>query len=863
MKLLFIVADRRMPGLLVALMLATQLVGRALGDSIVLTETWQDKSYSPNTGSYISTDTGTLNASLTIPGLSAFSAADWSNLVVTISMYPYQQGSFFNSATMAEAPASGGSLTPTSATFYFQNTDTNDLSVNVEKLVFTRTGNVLTIADQTLNPSTYQPPMSLLAANYLDGTNQITDTQVYEVGLLDELSDGTDFEASVTRTLYIAGTDTITTNASGAEFNKISITGVADFTPPTLTAATPLASGTVSNALLNVQVEATDAYGVTNVEFYLNDQDYGPGIFESINKWAMNLALRPGTNLIQTVATDSNGNVSATNSLVMTYVNRQTNANLIAVSEHLQESLVTDNNGDSYLATQNVGVLNLALPVPGLQSLPAQTWSNLELTFSLGNFSFDQRLATANVLSPTNAAFYLNYNSETNGTGQLEDAATISISRAGNTLVLVSSMGNSTFPLFGQTNALLFNYVAANYEGQAGSLQDQPEFSLALQDPTNAISYLDINYVVYLTGKNTITTNSDGDQLNNILLSGSADFVPPTNRITAPMAGQLWSNAVFAVRGVAGDNVRVTNVVYSLNLAGWLPATSTNQWTNWTALVTLVPGTNTLAAYAVDENGNVSGTSTVNFMYVVRAPLSVTIVGLGGISPNYTNALLNVGQNYTLKAVPAAGFTFGDWIVSTNGLAGPAVSLTNLQFMMVSNLAVQANFMETSKPTLTIATPTANQHLTNALAAITGTAKDIWNLDGVWYQLNSGPWTQAATTNNWSNWNQTVPLAAGTNTVRAYAVNRGGNHSTTNSVSFVSGGAFKLQLAASGLQWSSANGFTLTLQVSTNLNGHLQYSTNLINWVTFTNFSGKLSSWVVHDPSATNSPNRFYRATIP
>ena len=59
----------------------------------------------------------------------------------------------------------------------------------------------------------------------------------------------------------------------------------------------------------------------------------------------MVLALRPGANLIQTTATDSSGNVSATNSLVMRYVNPQTNANLIAVSEHLLGSLITDNSG--------------------------------------------------------------------------------------------------------------------------------------------------------------------------------------------------------------------------------------------------------------------------------------------------------------------------------------------------------------------------------------------------------------------------------------------------------------------------------------------------------------------------------------
>ena len=227
MKLLLFEAWRQMPARLMVLMLAAQLVGRAAGDSIVLTEAWQDKSYSADTGSYISTDTGTLNASLTFPGLSAFSATDWSNLVVTISMSPYQQGSSFNWESMGDAPATGGSLTPTSATFFFQGDDTNGNSVNIEKIVFTRAGNVLTIADQSLNPAAYQPPMSLLAANYLDGTNKITDAQVYEVDLQDELSNGTNFEDSVVRTLYITGTDAITTNPLGAEFDKISITGVA------------------------------------------------------------------------------------------------------------------------------------------------------------------------------------------------------------------------------------------------------------------------------------------------------------------------------------------------------------------------------------------------------------------------------------------------------------------------------------------------------------------------------------------------------------------------------------------------------------------------------------------------------------
>ena len=101
-------------------------------------------------------------------------------------------------------------------------------------------------------------------------------------------------------------------------------------------------------------VEATDSYGVTNVEFYLNELDYGPGIFDGTNKWSMNLALLPGTNTVQTVATDANANVSPTNLLVMTYADPVTKPNSISFSEHLQDSL-TDGQGDSYVVRPGCG----------------------------------------------------------------------------------------------------------------------------------------------------------------------------------------------------------------------------------------------------------------------------------------------------------------------------------------------------------------------------------------------------------------------------------------------------------------------------------------------------------------------------
>jgi hypothetical protein len=158
--------------------------------------------------------------------------------------------------------------------------------------------------------------------------------------------------------------------------------------------------------------------------------------------------------------------------------------------------------------------------------------------------------------------------------------------------------------------------------------------------------------------------------------------------------------------------------------------------------------------------------------------------------------------------------------------------------------------------------------MTNALATVVGTAGDNWKVSAVWYQLtnkvlSSGTWNLATTANNYTNWSTIVTLAAGTNTVKAYAVDLGGNYSTTSSVSVLSSNTFKLQLNFALNQPLTSTGLNFTLQISSNLNGHLQVSTNLFNWATFTNFVGTNTTINFRDPAATNSKSRFYRAVIP
>jgi hypothetical protein len=129
--------------------------------------------------------------------------------------------------------------------------------------------------------------------------------------------------------------------------------------------------------------------------------------------------------------------------------------------------------------------------------------------------------------------------------------------------------------------------------------------------------------------------------------------------------------------------------------------------------------------------------------------------------------------------------------------------------------------------------------------------------------LNGGTWNQPATTNSWTNWMTTVELQDATNTIKAYAMDPSGNVSATSSVSFVSSNAFELQLVFTTGQPLATNGLNFALQVSPGINGHIEVSTDLVDWLTLTNFIGTNPMINLRDPAATNFNQRFYRAVTP
>jgi hypothetical protein len=289
------------------------------------------------------------------------------------------------------------------------------------------------------------------------------------------------------------------------------------------------------------------------------------------------------------------------------------------------------------------------------------------------------------------------------------------------------------------------------------------------------------NWLVQVNGSTTLTTNKAVPFLmasNTVLTATFADLAKPTLTITAPTINQRWSNEVFTVRGKVTDNNTNGTVWYQLNGGTW---TNASGWTNWSVVVSLIPGTNNIRAFAQDAAGNRSTTNSVNCIRVLTAPFCLSIIGNGKVTGATNNQPLELGKSYLLTTTPGTGWILTNWLVQVEG---NTVINTNkaAAFQMQSNLCVTATFADIAKPTLTITAPTANQRWSNEVFTVRGKVTDNNTNGTVWYQLNGGTWTNAS---GWTNWSAVVNLIPGTNNVKAFAVDAGGNKSATNSVNCI------------------------------------------------------------------------------
>jgi hypothetical protein len=171
---------------------------------------------------------------------------------------------------------------------------------------------------------------------------------------------------------------------------------------------------------------------------------------------------------------------------------------------------------------------------------------------------------------------------------------------------------------------------------------------------------------------------------NHTVTQSAPDLTWPTVTFTSPAANATLTNAVITIMGTANDNDAVTRVDYRVGASAFATATGTD---NWSASVTLQPGTNLLSVRSVDVSGNISLTNTRSVFASVPSSLNLAINGQGVVSGATNGQPLPIGRVYKLTAVPTVGFAFSNWTGDVSGTA------PELSFLMGSNLQVIANFV--------------------------------------------------------------------------------------------------------------------------------------------------------------------------
>lgn len=210
------------------------------------------------------------------------------------------------------------------------------------------------------------------------------------------------------------------------------------------------------------------------------------------------------------------------------------------------------------------------------------------------------------------------------------------------------------------------------------------------------------------------------------------------------------------------------------------------------------------------------------------------------------------GQTYS--------YDFNGRLTSAAYTNGTVVNHTYDKTGNVTSVSPNGITQDTTTPVVEITNPTDGGSVISNLVTLNGTASDNTALGWVSYQVNNSPWLIASTGNGWTNWTGPAILSAGTNAIRAFAVDNTGNISKTNSimVSYSPSSSPVIQ-TGSGLGVST-NGFGFSISAA-NQTIVVDACTNLGNpvWVPIqTNLVGNTPTYF-SDPSWTNYPGRFYR----
>ena len=280
--------------------------------------------------------------------------------------------------------------------------------------------------------------------------------------------------------------------------------------------------------------------------------------------------------------------------------------------------------------------------------------------------------------------------------------------------------------------------------------------------------------------------------------TSASDTAAPAVAIAAPTSAATYaaSSSTMSLSGTASDNVGVTQVAWTNDRGGSGVASGTGSWSVGT--VGLQTGSNVLTVTARDAAGNVSSKSlTVSYAAAppadTTAPVITVTAPVNAATFSTTSSTLNLGGT----ATDAVGVTQVQWTNSLGG-SGTASGTANwtasgialtvgLNTITVTardaagnlgtdTLAVTYSLPpDTTLPTITISSPTANPTTSTSANSITlgGSASDDVGVTQVTWVSSIGVSGTASGTTAWTVTG--IPLINGSQTLTVTARDAAGN----------------------------------------------------------------------------------------
>ncbi len=432
---------------------------------------------------------------------------------------------------------------------------------------------------------------------------------------------------------------------------------LADTARPALTFTAPKLNQRWSNSVFTVTGKATDNLGVTEVRYQLNELDWAAPTTSPSgwSNWTAQVVLTPGTNTLRAYALDVAGNRSLTNTVKFVYVltaplgleivgngkvNGGANGKLFELGKPVAltvtpatgwvltnwlvqvegNTIRSTNKAVPFLMASNTVVtatfVDVAKPVLTITAPKLnQRWSNEVFTVAgkvTDNNTNGSVWYQLNGGDWTSASGWTNWSASVNLIPGANNVKAYAVDAAGNRSTTNSA--NFVRVLTAPLGVVIIGKGKVNGVTDGQLLEIGKSVSPTV---TPATGWILTNWLVTVEGNTIRSTNKAVPFLmasNTVVTATFVDVAKPVLTITAPKLNQRWSNEVFTVAGKVTDNNPSGSVWYQLNGGDW---TSASGWTNWSASVNLIPGTNHVRAYAVDAAGNRSTTNSVNVIYVL------------------------------------------------------------------------------------------------------------------------------------------------------------------------------------------------------------------------------------------------------